>query len=678
MIRYPQLLVLVLLLAACVQQEPTPTPLPTAVPTHTPRPPTPTPLPTIEVVGVTPPVWPTAVSLPQPLSRTAVSLDEQAVFAELAASRPPERDDVALAMAYSGVTEITDPPQAAEVYAEGDHLSFNISNLDTNTVSEIDTALLAVSDHAYFWFDTGPGSIDPDEDELAEMAALFDEIYELNVQYFGSEANPGIDGDPRVHIVHASPLALCDVTVETAADCGFAGYFSSDNVLPPAVEPSSNAREMFIMNITQFGTNFYRNVLGHEFRHMIEDNYDRGDADWEAEGSATLAEELLGYTRSPQLRGNLFMSDPDLQLNAWSDTNRTPHYGMGYVLNRYIYDRLGAKLYREFATSPGYGLDAVTAVAEANGLPITGESLWLDWLAALAIHNEPTAPEMYQFKGVALDTAAMTAVSDLPFTAGTTVNQFAADYYALPADTAVTVTFTGDAAVPLLDTPPISGARYWYAQRANYSNPRLTRTVDLRDAAAATLEYWAYVDIEQGYDFAYVSVSTDDGRTWQPLVAENMQGLEAEDNPADSALAERFYTGELHAWFQERVDLSAYAGQEILLRFEYVTDLILTYGGFALDNIAIPEIGFFDDAGSDGAGWTAEGFVRATAVIPQQWHIQLITFEGDMPVVELVALADGRTAVFTAPANAKSPILIIAASAPDSLQTANYQLTIEN
>ncbi|MFQ5419286.1 MAG: hypothetical protein ACE5EY_02870, partial [Anaerolineae bacterium] len=564
-----------------------------------------------------------------------------------------------------------------ETFTEGDHLTFNINNLDTNTVSAIDTVLLAVSDHAYFWFDTGPGSVDPDRGELAEMATLFDEIYEMDVQYFGSEANPGIDGDPRVHIVHASPLALCDVTLATADQCGFAGYFSSDNVLPTAVEPSSNAREMFIMNITQFDTNFYRNVLAHEFRHMIEDAHDRGDADWEAEGSASLAEELLGYPRSPQLRGNLFINEPDLQLNAWSDENRTPHYGMGYVLNRYIFDRLGEKLYREFATSPGYGLDAVTAVAQANGLDITGESLWLDWLAALAIHNEPGAPEMYRFKGVELDSAAMTAVR-LPFTAGANVHQFASDYYELPANTAVTVQFSGDPVVPLLDTAPISGERYWYAQRANYSNPRLTRTVDLRDVDTATLAYWAYVDIEQGYDFAYVSVSVDDGRTWQPLVAENMAGLEPEDNPADSALTDRFYTGELHAWFQERVDLSAYAGQEILLRFEYVTDLILTYGGFALDNIAIPEIGFFDDAESDGTGWLTEGFVRATAVLPQPWHLQLITFEGDVPVVQSVDLGDGWSAEFTVPPSSRAPILIVAAAAPETLQVANYQLSMNN
>ena len=146
--------------------------------------------------------------------------------------------------------------------------------------------------------------------------------------------------------------------------------------------------------------------------------------------------------------------------------------------------------------------------------------------------------------------------------------------------------------------------------RNKYSNPRLPHHEDLRDVASATLEYEAYVDIEQGYDFAYVSVSEDGGMTWLPLAADGMQGLEVQDDPSDSALAERFYTGQLERWISESIDLSAYAGKEIDLRFEYITDPILTYGGFALDDIRIPELDFADDAESLDEGWSAEGFVR--------------------------------------------------------------------
>src|SRR5947209_18084687 len=42
----------------------------------------------------------------------------------------------------------------------------------------------------------------------------------------------------------------------------------------------------------------------------------------------------------------------------------------------------------------------------------------------------------------------------------------------------------------------------------------------------------------------------------------------------------------------------------------YVTDAALDFDGFAVDDIAIPEIGFTDDAEQDG-GWTANGFLRS-------------------------------------------------------------------
>lgn len=624
----------------------------------------------VEAAG--PHAWPEPIDPLPPLARTAVSPAQKTTFEELNQSLPPERDDVALAVAYLGAAEPTGSvPLVEESLPVGTHQPFNISNLIDNTTTQIDAVLAAVSDHAYFWFDIGPESVDPDEATLAEISAAFDDIYEADTAYFGSENNPGLDGDPHVNIVHASPLALCG-----SVDCRFAGYFSAENVVPKSVNPNSNEREMFIMNVQQFGSSFYLNVLAHEFRHMIEDNYDRGDADWEAEGSATLAEELLGFPGTGQQRGNMFLQNPDQQLNSWVDSNEQstlPYYGQGYVLNRYIFDRLGADMYRQFATSPGYGLRAIDEVAAANNLDLTGEQLWLDWLVALAVHNESQAPEMYRFFGAPLDTAAMTQVEP-PVSYETTVSQYAVDYYELPAEP-VTIEFQGQVLVPLLNTLSYSGEMMWYALRANHSNPRLTRTVDLRAVDAATLQYAVYADIELGYDFAYVSVSTDNGRTWEGLSTDNMQGLAPEDNPADTAYTERFYTGRTQTWVEEKVDLSPYAGKQIQLRFEYVTDLILTFGGLALDNIAIPEIGFYDDGETLMAGWTAEGFTRATAYLPQAWHLQLITFIGEQPTAESVALNENQAATINLNETERA-ILVVAASAPFTLEPAHYRLNV--
>jgi immune inhibitor A len=625
------------------------------------------------------PTWPEAIPLPEPFTHNELTAAEQATFDELTASQPPERDDVALAVAYRGIGDFVHAtPQPPETLEVGARETLNILNHDDNTVSQIEAELLAVGEHAYFWFDTGPGSFEPDPELVAFARDAFDEIYEADVAIFGSEDNPGLDNDPRVHIVNASPLALCNVSLSTAGQCGLAGYFGSSDVLPAEVDPNSNEREMFVMNMYYFGDDFYLDVLAHEFRHMIEDNYDKNDLDWEVEGSAMLAEDLLGFTESPLARANLFLDNPDQQLNRWTDGNSIPYYGQGYLFNRYIYDRLGAEGYSQFAVSPENGLQAIDAVAAANNLAFNGEQIWLDWLAALAIHNQPGRAKEYQIGIEGLDTAAMSRIS-APYDQETTVHQYAADYYQLSGSGEVTIDFTGSAFVPVAGIAPASGEFMWYANRANYSNLRLTHEFDLSEVTEATLEYSVYHDIEHGYDFAYVSVSTDGGQTWQGLEASHMQGLAGEDDPSDSAYTERFYTGHGQGWEEETADLTPYAGQVIQIRFEYVTDPILTFGGLLVDNIAIPEIGFYDDVEAGAGDWLAEGFSRVTAVMPQRWHLILITIENGVPVVQTPVVTAGET--LSLPLNLSdfddSPILIVAASAPLTLEEAHYRLEIE-
>ncbi len=626
------------------------------------------------------PTWAATITPEAALSQTAVSDQQLATYAELSQVIPPKRDEIGLALAYRGLAAV--PPTPAPItipLTVGTRQQLQIANVDTNTFSIISADLLAISDYAYFWFDVGPGSFTPDAGLLAEVATVFDEAYEMVVHYFSDGYQAGLDGDPRIHIVHASPLALCDVTIETVSACGLAGYFSARHQYPQSAIPDSNEREMFVMNVRQFGNDYYLTVLAHEFRHMVEYSYDKSEWDWVVEGSAMLAEDLWGMPQVAQQRANLFLQNPNQPLKQWTAADARPHYGQGYAFNRYLFDRLGADVYRQFAISPLPGLRALDAVLEQANLPLTGQQLWLDWLVALAIHNEPQAPPIYRFgDGVALNTAVTTHIAGPPVSLTDTLHPYAAAYYELANAAALTVTFTGSTLVPLLDTLPQSGEHFWYAQRANYSQMRLTRPVDLRPVATATLQYAAYVDIEAGYDFAYVAVSVDNGRSWQALQTANMQSRAAGDDPAGVALTDYFYTGRQRAWFTEQIDLTPYAGQEILLRFEYITDQLLTYGGLALDNIAIPEIGFVDDASHPDRGWTAEGFTRATAYLPQSWHLQLITFAIGRPTVTPIERDGLQTAVFTIPPDgSRNPILIIAATAPRTLEMGHYQIVVQ-
>jgi immune inhibitor A len=652
----------------------TPTPAPTRTADPTPTGDIPAPPATVAPAAQPPPppVGPTPQPLPAPFAVSPLTPAELETARALAAAGPPERDDVTLAIELLGVAGVPPTPAAAEPLTSGTLTTFSVLNVDSNTYSTVEALLLGSGERAHFWFDTADTV--PGADDLAPYAAAFDTIYEQVVAAFGPESNPGIDGDPRLHILHASPAALCDV----AASCGLLGYFSSQDALPRAVAAHSNERDIFIMNTRTFGTGSYLNVLAHEFRHMIEDNYDKADADWEVEGSAMLAEELAGFTDNAHARANAFLAQPDLQLNSWTDGRTTAYYGMAYLMNRYLYDRLGPDLYREFANHPADGLDAVTAVAEAAGLSFTGQSLWEDWQVALALHNHPQAPDAYRLGDGSLNAVQSTTVNAFPAVFTATVSQYAGDYYLLEGEGNVNLSFTGAQRVPLLDIPAASGHRYWYAQRANYSQPSLTRPVDLGGVSSATLTYDVYHDIETGYDFAYVVVSEDAGQTWHGLAGEQMQGLDPLHDPSGKALAPRFYTGQSGGWVQERIDLSPYIGREILLRFIYVTDPILTFGGLALDNLSIPEIGFYDDGERDAGGWQAEGFTRVTATLPQTWHLQLITFPAGVPHVEAIPVSAGSEEAVSVNLDESRdrPILVVSASAPLTLQPAHYRLAL--
>jgi immune inhibitor A len=241
-----------------------------------------------------------------------------------------------------------------------------------------------------------------------------------------------------------------------------------------------------------------------------------------------------------------------------------PYYGQGYAFNRYLFDRLGEDLYRQFATSPLPGLRALDEVLAQANLPLTSQQLWLDWLVALAIHNEPQTPDIYRFgEGVGLDTAVTTRIIAPPVSLTDTLHPYGAAYYELDGAEALTVTFTRQhAGAAAGHAAPLR--RVFLVCAAGQLQPDAADApVDLRLSAQATLQYAAYVDIEAGYDFAYVAVSADNGRSWQGLQAANMQSRAAGDDPAGVAFTDHFYTGRQRTWFEEEVDLTPYAGQEI-------------------------------------------------------------------------------------------------------------------
>ena len=62
-----------------------------------------------------------------------------------------------------------------------------------------------------------------------------------------------------------------------------------------------------------------------------------------------------------------------------------------------------------------------------------------------------------------------------------------------------------------------------------------------------------------------------------------------------------------------------------------------------LDNIAIPEIGYFNDFENDSDEWDAAGFVRIQNILPQTYQLALISI-GNETQVEYIELTAENTA----------------------------------
>ena len=121
----------------------------------------------------------------------------------------------------------------------------------------------------------------------------------------------------------------------------------------------------------------------------------------------------------------------------------------------------------------------------------------------------------------------------------------------------------------------------------NYSNNinktiKLISPVSLLNTVAATLSFWAKWNIEDNWDFVQVEVSIDNGANWIPQC-----GLYTQPGTTDQDFNKPLYDGVQSSWVKEQIDLSDYLNQNILVRFQIVSDGGVTADGFYFDDFTI-------------------------------------------------------------------------------------------
>ncbi|MBC8507541.1 MAG: immune inhibitor A [Anaerolineales bacterium] len=515
-----------------------------------------------------------------------------------------------------------------------------VTNVDTNENSQIDVTLQYVTDHVYFWIEDG---ISFDKDDLAELVETFEaKIYPTNREFFGSEWSPGVDGDPHLYIIFADDLGF-----------GLAGYYSSADENHPLAHEYSNAHEAFVLNSDNLHLTgeFTLGVLAHEFQHMIHWYGDRNESSWLNEGFSELASHINGY----DVGGfdYLYTSDPDIQLNDWPNDSgaTTPHYGASFLFVDYFLDRFGDDATKALVAHPENGLASVDAVLnEMNisdpliGKPILADDLFLDWVLATYIDDPSVADGRYNYKNYPASptTSPTESIYSCPTESLTRdVHQYGVDYIRIACAGTYNLHFEGSVQVGVFPQEAYSGAYAFWSNKGDESDITLTRSFDFSEhLGPLTLTYWTWYDLEEDYDYVYLEASID-GENWQILTTPS--GTPEDPSGNSFGWGYNGLSGGDGHWIQEIVDISQYSGQEVQLRFEYITDAAVNGEGLLLDDIAVSEVDYFADFEADSGGWEAAGFVRIRNILPQTYRLALIKV-GDRTEVEFIELSADNVA----------------------------------
>lgn len=277
----------------------------------------------------------------------------------------------------------------------GQNLNFFVSKqYDARARSNITANLAKVSDSAYFYVEDGywnnldSGSRSQLLQQINTLASEFDNrIYPTERQFFGSEPNPGIDGDPRLTIL-LTPLID-----------GAGGYFDTTNEFSSSQAKESNGREMIYLNISFIGQNKKISAfLAHEFQHLItfnEKDLIRGVKDdiWLNELRSEYAVSLLGYnydnsgdTSNLERRANSFMQEPSDSLTEWK--NQVADYAQVGLFGEYLAEQFSPKVIADTTKNNLIGIHNINASLAQNGFNDSFISVYSNWLVADILNDK--------------------------------------------------------------------------------------------------------------------------------------------------------------------------------------------------------------------------------------------------------------------------------------------------
>jgi hypothetical protein len=370
----------------------------------------------------------------------------------------------------------------------------------------------------------------------------------------------------------------------------------------------------------------YEGTFAHEYQHLLEYYQDPNEYDWINEGLSDFAESLTGYGDASktvfqagaqshiycyQGFGNvqtdynpnpIDCGGPENSLTVWGDqggaSDILADYGNAWSFMLFLRDRYGlgfmSSLHRD---GNDQGLVGVQHILD-------GYSPGTDVYDVVHDFQTMTLLDMYvgakggSVKGISkarVTSASLNSTVNLGnprsyAAAGAPAN--GADYVGVRAASGLylkgkdlrTLKFAGAktlAPQPLqwtsvADPPGQTGnAALWSGNSSNLDAAAVTSVTV--PAANPTLTFSELHLAEATYDYAYVVVSTDGGKTYTAIGNAN-----TEEGPLGPG-----FNGDADAFATQSFDLSAYAGKTVLLGFRYVSDGGVNDGGWYVDDVKV-------------------------------------------------------------------------------------------
>lgn len=173
------------------------------------------------------------------------------------------------------------------------------------------------------------------------------------------------------------------------------------------------------------------------------------------------------------------------------------------------------------------------------------------------------------------------------------------------------------------DTTPYAGDLSWYVVNVGTTQDQVLQTLDPLPVSGTQpgLRFFTKYETEAGWDAGIVEISTD-GTNWDRVDDKIVRGSyrgEISRNGSAALVGSNSFWGNSRGFREIIIDLSAYSGQDVYVRWRFISDTSEGVRGWWVDNIELLDIVSYDSPATltSDAGDNAVAFVGDLGVITE-------------------------------------------------------------